>query len=103
MEDRRLLSSQETAVELEHEVATIAREFREGFEAFAARFRETLEQGVEGTRYEVTVRTADGRVVALGAIRAVDMITTPETLDRAGRPCQRRPAGEGHGHRMGFV
>lgn len=40
--------------------------FREGFEAFAARFRETLEQGVEGTRYEVTVRTADGRVVALG-------------------------------------
>ena len=40
--------------------------FREGFEAFASRFRETLEQGVEGTRYEVTVRTADGRAVALG-------------------------------------
>jgi len=40
--------------------------FREGFEAFASRFRETLEQGVEGTRYEVTVRTADGRSVALG-------------------------------------
>jgi uncharacterized protein (TIGR00730 family) len=33
VEDRRLLSSQETAVELEHDVATIAREFREGFEA----------------------------------------------------------------------
>ncbi len=40
--------------------------FREGFEAFASRLRETLEQGVEGTRYEVTVRTADGRTVALG-------------------------------------
>jgi PAS domain S-box-containing protein len=40
--------------------------FREGFEAFASRLRETLEQGVEGTRYEVTVRTADGRAVALG-------------------------------------
>jgi two-component system sensor histidine kinase PilS (NtrC family) len=40
--------------------------FREGFEAFASRLRETLEQGVEGTRYEVTVRTADGRAVSLG-------------------------------------
>jgi two-component system, NtrC family, sensor histidine kinase PilS len=40
--------------------------FREGFEAFTSRFRETLEQGVEGTRYEVTARTADGRAVALG-------------------------------------
>lgn len=40
--------------------------FREGFEAFASRLRETLEQGVEGTRYEVTVRTANGRAVSLG-------------------------------------
>jgi two-component system sensor histidine kinase PilS (NtrC family) len=40
--------------------------FREGFEAFSSRFRETLEQGVEGTRYEVMVRKADGRAVALG-------------------------------------
>ena len=40
--------------------------FREGFESFASRFRETLEQGVEGTRYEVMVRTADGRAVSLG-------------------------------------
>ena len=40
--------------------------FREGFEAFASRLRETLEQGVEGTRYEVTVRTPDGRAVSLG-------------------------------------
>ncbi|HKO21911.1 MAG TPA: PAS domain-containing protein, partial [Candidatus Eisenbacteria bacterium] len=40
--------------------------FREGFEAFASRLRETLEQGVEGTRFEVTVRTPDGRAVSLG-------------------------------------
>ena len=40
--------------------------FREGFEAFASRLRETLEQGVEGTRYEVTVRTPAGRTVSLG-------------------------------------
>ena len=33
MEDRRMLSSQETASDLERDVATIAQEFREGFEA----------------------------------------------------------------------
>jgi uncharacterized protein (TIGR00730 family) len=33
MEDRRILSSEETALELERHVAMIAREFREGFEA----------------------------------------------------------------------
>jgi two-component system, NtrC family, sensor histidine kinase PilS len=40
--------------------------FQSGFEAFTARLRETLERGVEGTRYEVPVRTADGRTVPLG-------------------------------------
>jgi uncharacterized protein (TIGR00730 family) len=35
MEDRRLLSSEETPSELEHHVALIAQEFRDGFEAVA--------------------------------------------------------------------
>ena len=40
--------------------------FGPGFEAFAARLRETLEHGSEGSRYEATVRTAQRRNVPLG-------------------------------------
>ncbi|HJS75284.1 MAG TPA: ATP-binding protein, partial [Vicinamibacteria bacterium] len=40
--------------------------FGPGFEEFAARVRETLEHGSEGTRYEARVRTPSGRSVPLG-------------------------------------
>ena len=40
--------------------------FGQGFEEFAARIRETLERGAEGTRYEAKVKTAAGRAVPLG-------------------------------------
>jgi PAS domain S-box-containing protein len=40
--------------------------FGPGLEAFSTRLREALERGMEGTRYEVTVLTADGRTVPLG-------------------------------------
>ena len=40
--------------------------FGPGFEEFAARIRETLEHGAEGTRYEARVRTSAGRSVPLG-------------------------------------
>jgi two-component system sensor histidine kinase PilS (NtrC family) len=40
--------------------------FGPGLEAFSMRLREALEMGTEGTRYEVTVTTADGRTVPLG-------------------------------------
>jgi two-component system sensor histidine kinase PilS (NtrC family) len=40
--------------------------FGPGLEAFASRLREALERGAEGTRFEVTVSTKDGRTVPLG-------------------------------------
>jgi two-component system, NtrC family, sensor histidine kinase PilS len=40
--------------------------FGAGLEAFSARLREALERGTEGSRYEVTVSTSDGRTVPLG-------------------------------------
>jgi two-component system, NtrC family, sensor histidine kinase PilS len=40
--------------------------FGPGLEAFSTRLREALERGTEGTRYEVTVQTSDGRTVPLG-------------------------------------
>lgn len=40
--------------------------FGPGLEAFSTRLREALERGTEGTRYEVTVLTANGRTVPLG-------------------------------------
>jgi two-component system sensor histidine kinase PilS (NtrC family) len=40
--------------------------FGPGFEEFAARIRESLEHGAEGTRYEARVKTAAGRTVPLG-------------------------------------
>src|SRR5882672_6565904 len=40
--------------------------FGSGLEAFSTRLRDALERGTEGTRYEVTVLTADGRTVPLG-------------------------------------
>jgi len=40
--------------------------FGPGLEAFSTRLREALERGTEGTRYEVTVNTSDGRTVPLG-------------------------------------
>ena len=40
--------------------------FGPGFESFAARLRETLERGSEGSRYEASVRTSQRRNVPLG-------------------------------------
>jgi two-component system sensor histidine kinase PilS (NtrC family) len=40
--------------------------FGTGFEDFARRIRDTLERGLEGTRYEAVVETPDGRRVPLG-------------------------------------
>jgi two-component system sensor histidine kinase PilS (NtrC family) len=40
--------------------------FGPGFEDFARRIRDTLERGLEGTRYEAVVETPDGRRVPLG-------------------------------------
>ncbi len=40
--------------------------FGPGLEAFSTRLRDALERGTEGTRYEVTVITSDGRTVPLG-------------------------------------
>ncbi len=40
--------------------------FGPGLEAFASRLRDSLERGAEGTRFEVTVSTKNGRTVPLG-------------------------------------
>jgi two-component system sensor histidine kinase PilS (NtrC family) len=57
-----ILSMPASAVQGKHYLET----FDPGLGAFASRLRDSLERGAEGTRFEVTISTKDGRTVPLG-------------------------------------